>query len=31
MARENAIIVAGESLLKITRNEQIGKEFLELT
>ena len=30
MARENAVIVAGDSLLKITKNERVKEEFLEL-
>jgi phospholipid-transporting ATPase len=30
MARENAVIVSGESLLKITRNETVRNDFLEL-
>jgi len=30
LARENAVIVAGDSLLKITRNARCKAEFLEL-
>jgi phospholipid-transporting ATPase len=30
LARENAVIVSGESLLKITRNETVRNDFLEL-
>ena len=30
LARENAVIVAGDSLLKITRNARVRDEFLEL-
>jgi phospholipid-transporting ATPase len=30
LARENAVIVAGDSLLKITKNERVKEEFLEL-
>jgi hypothetical protein len=29
-ARENAVIVAGDSLIKITKNARIKEEFLEL-
>jgi phospholipid-transporting ATPase len=30
LARDNAVIVAGDSLLKITKNERCQEEFLEL-
>ena len=30
MARDNAVIVSGEALLKITRNETVRNDFLEL-
>lgn len=30
LARDNAVVVAGDSLLKITRNERCREEFLEL-
>jgi magnesium-transporting ATPase (P-type) len=30
LARENAVIVSGEALLKITRNETVRNDFLEL-
>lgn len=30
LARENSVIVAGDSLLKITRNDRVREEFLEL-
>lgn len=30
LARPNAVIVAGDSLLKITKNERVKEEFLEL-
>jgi len=30
LARDNAVIVAGDSLLKITKNETCKEEFLEL-
>ena len=30
MARDNAVVVSGESLIKITHNERLKEEFLEL-
>jgi len=30
LARENAVIVAGDTLIKITKNERVKAEFLEL-
>jgi hypothetical protein len=30
LVRENAVIVSGEALLKITRNSRVKEEFLEL-
>ena len=30
MARDNSVIVAGDSLLKICRNDKVKNEFLEL-
>ena len=30
LARANAVIVAGDSLIKITRNDRVKNEFLEL-
>lgn len=30
LARENAVIVSGDSMLKITRNDTLREEFLEL-
>jgi hypothetical protein len=30
LARDNAVIVSGESLLKIARNSRVRDEFLEL-
>ena len=30
LIRDNAVIVSGESLLKITRNSSVRDEFLEL-
>lgn len=30
LARENAVIVSGDSLIKITRNARVKDEFLEL-
>lgn len=30
LIRENAVIVAGDSLLKITKNSRVKEEFLEL-
>ena len=30
LARENAVIVAGDSLIKITKNPRVKDEFLEL-
>ena len=30
LARDNAVIVAGESLTKITKNARVQEEFLEL-
>jgi hypothetical protein len=30
LARENAVIVAGDSLLKITRNLRCKEEFIQL-
>ncbi len=30
LVRENAVIVAGDSLIKITKNPRVKQEFLEL-
>jgi hypothetical protein len=30
LVRENAVIVAGDSLIKITKNPRVKNEFLEL-
>ena len=30
LARDNAVVVAGDSLLKITKNDRVKEEFLEL-
>lgn len=30
LARDNAVIVSGESLIKITKNSRVRDEFLEL-
>ena len=30
LVRENAVIVAGDSLIKITKNDRVRAEFLEL-
>jgi phospholipid-transporting ATPase len=31
LARENAVVVAGDSLIKITKNDIVKKEFLKLS